>query len=74
MSILARLAQMKQSEQAPDAALVEEYNATKRAHYVARRQNDIDGALFWGQKATEIGRQLATLQDAIEQNISNSAL
>lgn len=55
MSILEELKKKQSSE---DLVLFE-YDAARRAHYAARALNDIQGAVFWGQRANDIARQLA---------------
>ncbi|MBN1431042.1 MAG: hypothetical protein JXB07_21920 [Anaerolineae bacterium] len=68
MSILDNLARAQKAHRqqpllASEAELVAEYDAARRAYKAALACNDVDSALLWSDRANNLARQMAWLQD-----------
>jgi hypothetical protein len=77
MSILKNLTRYQQAHQrqpslTSEADLVAEYDAIRRAYYAALACNNVDSALFWSERANNIARQMARMQDYLEETEDDS--
>jgi hypothetical protein len=68
MSILKNLTRYQQAyQQRPsltsEADLVAEYDASRRAYNAALACNNVESALLWSDRANNIAREMARMQD-----------
>lgn len=68
MSILKNLSRYQKAYQqqrgmASEDDLVSEYNALRRAYLAALASNNIESSLMWSDRAKEIAREMARMQD-----------
>lgn len=77
MSILKNLnryqkAHQKQPFMTEEANLVAEYDAIRRAYAAALAGNNVESALFWSERANNIAREMARMQDYIKETEDES--
>lgn len=78
MSILANLARAQKAyRQKPlctsTADLVAEYDAVRRAYAAAMAGNNVEGALLWSDRANNIAREMARMQDFLAETGDESS-